>query len=64
VKDRIYIQSFLQIEQISIYSANGKILKKIHNNKESFSVDDLASGIYFVKVKTENGEMVRKIIKE
>jgi hypothetical protein len=64
VKDRIYIQSLLPIEQISIYNISGKKVKQINHIQKAVSVDDLATEMYFIKVKTENGETVRKIIKQ
>ncbi|MDR0605010.1 MAG: leucine-rich repeat protein [Bacteroidales bacterium] len=64
VKERIYIQSFSQVEQITIYSISGKILKKINGRQASLPVSDLVSGMYLIKVKMENEETVWKIIKE
>jgi hypothetical protein len=64
VKDRIHIQSLSKVEQVTIYNFSGKMLKQINNIQTSISLDDLAVGIYLVKVKTEDGETVRKIIKQ
>jgi hypothetical protein len=56
----------LIIEHITIYDISGKLLETLKGS-ETFKVLDvsnLANGIYLVKVKTENGETVRKIVKQ
>jgi hypothetical protein len=53
----------LSIEHITVYDLGGKILKQIINPSQEINLSDLASGIYLVKVKTIQGEVVQKIIK-
>jgi hypothetical protein len=52
--------------EIEILNIEGQIMKRINAEKTVFSVDisDYAKGMYFVKIKTEDGVRVKKFIKE
>lgn len=54
--------------QASVYDINGRIIKtvKLNNNSKSQQLDltGVASGMYFMKVKSSNAEKVIKLIKE
>jgi hypothetical protein len=63
VKDRLYIQSSLVVEQVSIYDISGRLLKQFVNPASFVDTDDLAAGIYIVKIKTIEGESIHKTIK-
>jgi hypothetical protein len=54
-----------KIENIIIYDIFGKI-QRIENWKTENTIDisHLSAGIYFVKIYTEAGEVVRKVLKE
>jgi hypothetical protein len=60
------IQSSSTIEQISIYDISGRILQTFEVSKTSkvLDISHLANGIYLVKVKTEEGEVIQKIVKQ
>jgi len=62
--NEIFIQSELQIEKIEVYSLIGALLKSENNFKEKISVSALSSGIYFLKIHTERGWTVKKVMKE
>jgi hypothetical protein len=66
VQNTLYIQSSSTIEQINIYDISGRMLQtsEVFKTSEVLDISYLASGIYLVKVKTEEGEIVGKIIKE
>ena len=64
VQNTLYIQSSPIIEQISIYDISGRMLKQIANPSLEINVSSLTKGIYLVKVKMEEGEVIRKIVKE
>ena len=64
VGDVLYIQSSTAVEQLIIYDISGRMLKQIPNPSQEINVSSLAKGIYLVKVKTEEGEVIRKIVKE
>ena len=68
VKDRLYIETSTQIQSIEVYDIYGRI-QNLRNSetqklRNSIDVSDLNSGIYFVKVKTEEGNIVKRIIKK
>jgi len=57
----------LKIENVEIFDIYGRKLKsKIVNLKSKIVIDisHLHSGIYFVKITTEAGEVVRKVVKQ
>jgi hypothetical protein len=42
----------------------GRILLKSEKAVKSVNITDLPSGVYFVKLKTEKGEVIKKVLKE
>ena len=67
VNDRLYIETSTQIQSIEIYDIYGRI-QNLRNSetqklRNSIDVSDLNSGIYFVKIKTEEGNIVKRIVK-
>ena len=62
----LYIMSSEVVEQVSIYDISGRMLQQTNNPSTSIgiSISSLANGIYIVKVKTIQGETVRKIVKQ
>jgi hypothetical protein len=63
----ISLSNNIKIEQVEVYSILGdKIItqKSIDtSNKFTVNISGLASGVYFIKAKTENGILSRKMIK-
>jgi len=53
----------LRIEDIVIYDVFGK-MQKIEKSKNAIDISHLSTGIYFVKIRTEAGEVVKKVLKE
>jgi photosystem II stability/assembly factor-like uncharacterized protein len=55
-----------QQEIIEISNIQGRLIRslKVIGNKTSIDVSGFAKGMYFVKVKTENGISVKKFVKE
>ena len=67
VNNTLYIESSSVIKQVSIYDISGRIVRAYSirpNLSQEMGVSDLANGIYLVKVKTAEGETIRKIVKE
>ena len=68
VNDRLYIetQTLTQTLTIEIYDIYGRRqeLSAISGQQSVINVANLNSGIYFVKIKTENGEVVKRFIKK
>ena len=64
-KDKIEI-SILENSEIEIVNSIGQVLQKINSRDNSITIDisDFAKGIYFVKVKSENGISVKKFVKD
>ncbi len=52
------------INQISIISMNGKIIYTTHNSFDHIDISAQAKGKYFVKIDTNHGHFVQKIIKK
>jgi len=52
------------VSQILVYGINGKLLIKQKQNFEYVNISSLSNGIYFLKLQTESGEFIKKIIKE
>lgn len=50
--------------EIKIFDAVGKLVKNVNHNNDKIYISDLHSGIYFVKIKTDKGNYVNKIIKK
>jgi hypothetical protein len=63
VQDMLYIRSSSTIEQVNIHDVNGKTVKQIYNPNQWIEVNDLAKGIYILKITTTKGTTTRKIIK-
>ena len=55
--------SINNLEMFDIYGRKVKELK-VNNNKFNVNISELSKGIYFVKLKTDNGIIINKVIKE
>ena len=68
VADLIFLKTQYSIIGISIYDINGRLLSQLvptgNSNQRQVDVGKLPQGIYFIKVTTEIGEQVSKIVKE
>lgn len=66
VKNSLMIQNTSIIDEIVLYSITGKtvLTKKIKNLRSEVDLSALSSGIYFLKVKSEEKEKTVRIIKE
>ena len=64
-EDKTAIESGVTMQLADV---TGKVLKTEKGNamQQSFNLEGMSSGVYFVKVFTENGKLVgeRKIVKE
>ena len=68
VGDKLYIAAEIEVEEVVVYTITGVVVgqQSIDNGQQLSCIDvaNLNSGIYFVKVKTANGETVKRIIKD
>ena len=53
----------LDITNLTITDINGRTMKQVNTSIEAINVSDLNSGIYFLKIKTAQGEGVTKFVK-
>jgi len=63
-KDEIFIKSELQIMKVEIYSLTGGLMISENNFNGKISVSALPQGVYLLKVHTDKGVSISKIIKE
>ena len=65
-KDNISIRSDLKIEQLIIYNQMGQLVYQTQPTDNTLNVDvsDLEHGIYFIRVQTNDGAMLQKIVVE
>jgi len=63
-QNTLFINTEDQIEQVSIYNISGSLIKVIDSNTTSIDVTELSKGMYILVVKTDNGIVNSKFIKE
>jgi hypothetical protein len=65
VNDRLYVKTESPIENITIMDIYGR-QQTIFKGQQSLAIDvsHLTSGIYFVKINTNNGEIVKRFVKK
>lgn len=54
---------FNELTSVRIWSTDGKLIVS-ESNRNSFNIDHLESGLYFVEVTTEDGVGVVRVVKE
>jgi hypothetical protein len=68
VSDKLYIATEEEVKEVVVYSITGVIVgqQSTVNSQQTLTIDlsDLKSGIYFVKINTEKGNIVKRIIKQ
>jgi hypothetical protein len=62
--DILNIKTTSAIENLTICDIFGRTIKQWDNIGQSVEIDDLANGIYLVKIQTMEGNTTRKIIKQ
>ena len=66
-KDRLYIETESEIEEVIVYDIYGRHqVTETPSHQEMISIDisNLTSGIYFVKINTAEGNIVKRFVKE
>ena len=67
VNDKLYIETEVEIENVAIYTITGVMVgqQTTDNGQQTLTIDlsELNSGIYFIKISTDNGEIVKRIVK-
>ena len=63
-QSEIFINSDFQIEKVEVYSITGTLLIVDNNYKWKISISELAQGVYFLKVYTNEYIYVNKFVKK
>jgi len=67
-KDTIYIQGKNNLKEITVFDVNGRVLSSTSvigtQLEKELNVTELTQGIYFVRVVSDKGQFVSKLIKE
>ena len=64
VNDKLYIVTEVEIEEVVVYDVYGRQQFAISGQQSAISVTNLNSGFYFVKVVTNDGEVVKRFVKK
>ena len=66
VNDRLYIETENNVKNVTIFDIFGRQqqLSVISRQPYVINVSNLTSGIYFVKINTTNGEIVKRFVKK
>jgi len=65
-KDKITVSALHALKSIEIYDAQGRLLQTIIDNNKTKNIDlsSYVRGVYLVKINTQKGSAVQKLIKE
>ncbi len=61
---RINIAANSDIKSIALYDVQGRVLETILGNTKFIDITDKANGVYFLKISTNKGSKVEKVMKE
>ena len=64
--DKLYIEAETEVEEVVVYDVYGRhqvTETPSHQGNLTIDLSDLKSGIYFVKINTNEGNIVKRIIK-
>ena len=66
VNDRLYIETETEVKEVVVYDIFGRRqeLSAVSHQPSAIDVSNLNSGIYFVKVVTSEGEIVKRFVKK
>ncbi len=62
--DMISITTSENIQRVEIFNMQGQLVKAESGAVNNISVKDLANGLYTLKLTTDNGTSIHKIIKK
>ena len=65
VNDKLYIETEVEVREVEVYDVFGRQQITVNRQQSScMDVTSLNSGVYFVKVITDNGEVVKRFVKK
>ena len=60
----LFIESDYNIKSVNVYDTLGKVVLEQKNPTNQIDISNISSGLLFVKIETDEGVMVKKIIKK
>jgi len=63
-KDVVYIKGLDAIKNVELFSITGQRVQYIENADDSIDINGLQAGLYFMKITTENGSTIKKVVKK
>jgi Leucine-rich repeat (LRR) protein len=60
----ININTEFNIKSIEVYDVQGRVLETILGNTKTFDISSKQNGIYFLKITTDKGSKIEKLVKE
>jgi hypothetical protein len=60
----ININADFNIKSIEVYDVQGRVLETVLGNTKTLDISSKQNGIYFLKITTEKGSKIEKIVKE
>lgn len=63
-KDQLRIINHQQVKSIEIYTADGRMIRKINNPSEQINLNSLSKGVYFFRLSTDNIVKTIRCIKQ
>ena len=60
----VNINSNFNIKKVELYDVQGRVLETHIGETKTIDISEKANGIYFLKITTEKGSKVEKVIKE
>ncbi|MCL2650245.1 MAG: C10 family peptidase [Candidatus Azobacteroides sp.] len=64
VHNVLYIQSESSIEKVTVLDITGRNIQQINVSGQHVDVSSLDKGVYLIKIITDRGESIRKVVKE
>ena len=49
--------------RVTVYNVMGSVITDAQVNDSRYTISDLESGVYFINIETNNGNVVRKVVK-
>ena len=64
VNDKLNIITEVEIEEVVVYDVYGRLQSTVNGQQPTVDVSDLNSGVYFVMIKTNEGVVTKRFVKE
>ncbi len=64
VNDTFKINTNVQIKSVEIININGQLIKSFNKGLVNYTIESLSAGIYFIKIHSNKGTIIKKIMKE